>query len=96
MRLPGLTTLQGALLQLSPPANLRAALKKGEAFCRQTAAQGADLALFPEMWNTGYSSFDPHLAIGEDDLFAASFQSLARQLKMAIALTYLLCPPGIP
>jgi predicted amidohydrolase len=91
-----MTTLQIALLQLSPPANLQAALQKGEAFCRQAAAQGADLALFPEMWNTGYSSFDPELAVGEDDLFVAFFQSLARQLKMAIALTYLQRWPGLP
>jgi len=64
-------------------------LQKGETFCRKAAAQGADLALFPEMWNTGYSSFDSDLALGEDDPYVAFFQSLARQLKMAIAITYL-------
>ena len=89
-----MTTLQIALLQLSPPANLQAAIQKWQAFCRQAAAQGADLALFPEMWNTGYSSFDPDLAMDEGDLFVTFFQSLARQLKMAIALTYLQRWPG--
>ena len=28
---------------------------KGEEFCRRAAAMGADIALFPEMWNIGYS-----------------------------------------
>ncbi len=34
---------------------------KGTAFCRQAAAQGADIALFPEMWNIGYAFYDPAL-----------------------------------
>src|SRR5271154_3688717 len=29
-----------------------------EASCRQAAAQGADIAIFPEMWNIGYAMFD--------------------------------------
>ena len=29
-------------------------LRRGEAACRRAAALGADLALFPEMWNIGY------------------------------------------
>jgi predicted amidohydrolase len=89
-----MTTLQIALLQLLPPANLSDALQKGQAFCRQAAAQGADLALFPEMWTTGYSSFDPDLAMDEGDPFVASFQSLASQLKIAVAITYLQRGPG--
>ena len=27
----------------------------GEAFCRRAKEMGADIALFPEMWNIGYS-----------------------------------------
>ncbi|NRA38368.1 MAG: carbon-nitrogen hydrolase family protein, partial [Planctomycetes bacterium] len=29
-------------------------LERGLAACREAKAMGADLALFPEMWNTGY------------------------------------------
>ena len=28
---------------------------KGDVFCRRAAALGADMALFPEMWNIGYA-----------------------------------------
>ncbi len=31
---------------------------KGIQYCRQAAQLGADIALFPEMWNIGYISFD--------------------------------------
>lgn len=34
-------------------------LAKGEAFCRQASRMGADIALFPEMWNIGYTPFGP-------------------------------------
>lgn len=55
---------------------------------------GADLALFPEMWNTGYDiSADPDLlalaAEAEDGEFVSAFAELARELDMAIAVTYL-------
>jgi N-carbamoylputrescine amidase len=89
-----------ALLQISPiPDDPAANLIKGERFCRQAAEQGADLALFPEMWNIGYEFFDPsqpgaHLAwreraVGLDDPLLTHFRSLARQLDLAIALTFL-------
>jgi N-carbamoylputrescine amidase len=28
-------------------------LQKGDTFCRQAQEMGADIALFPEMWNIG-------------------------------------------
>jgi N-carbamoylputrescine amidase len=44
-----------ALLQMVGNGTDQAAnLRKGEAFCRQAKAQGADIALFPEMWNIAY------------------------------------------
>jgi predicted amidohydrolase len=85
-----------ALLQLLPAADPQAAGEKGERFCRQAAALGADLALFPEMWNTGYASFEARLAIAADDPFVTRFQSLAQELQMAIAITYLQRWPGLP
>lgn len=32
-------------------------LRQGEAFCRQARAMEADVALFPEMWNIGYTPY---------------------------------------
>jgi len=74
-------------------------LVKGEDFCRRAAAMGADVALFPEMWNVGYRLPDPKKpeeldswlvqAIGRDSGFMTHFQALARELNLALALTYL-------
>lgn len=42
-----------ALLQMAQTNNPEN-LDKGLNFCRQAKAMGADIALFPEMWNVGY------------------------------------------
>jgi predicted amidohydrolase len=70
-----------------------------EAACREAAAQGADIALFPEMWNIGYAMFDEKkpgaredwlgLAVDADSAYVRHFASLAKELNMAIAATYL-------
>ncbi len=39
-----------------------ASLAKGEDFCRRAKVLDADLALFPEMWNIGYTFFNPSKA----------------------------------
>jgi predicted amidohydrolase len=89
-----------ALLQMTGCGPDRAASRaKGESFCRRARALGADIALFPEMWSTGMTFFDPEQegarehwqkqAIRRDDAFITHFRNLARELKMAIALTYL-------
>ena len=74
-------------------------LSKGTDFCRRAKALDADLALFPEMWNIGYTFFNPDepgakerwaaQAIGVESEYVAHFRQLARELDMAIALTYL-------
>jgi predicted amidohydrolase len=91
--------LKIALLQLSPEPNAKAAMERGLAVCREAAANGADIALFPEMWSNGYASADHHdprageawmaAAVRPDSGFVHSFQDAARQLKMAIAITFL-------
>jgi len=61
-----------ALLQMAACGNDQPAnLAKGEAFCRRARAMGADLALFPEMWNIGYTSFAPDTNGMEDDIWKA-------------------------
>jgi predicted amidohydrolase len=54
-----MSVLRIALLQMAAAGTDQDAnLAKGDAFCRQAAALGADIALFPEMWNIGYNFFD--------------------------------------
>lgn len=49
-----------ALLQMTACGNDQAAnLAKGEEYCRRAKAMGADIALFPEMWNIGYTPYFP-------------------------------------
>ena len=136
-----MTTLTIALLQLTACGNDQAAnLRKGEAWCRRASAMGADIALFPEMWNIGYTfehpahagapdgrpaeTTPPDLwrapelwagagdpltpalreavrvwqaqAIDRDSAFVTHFRNLARELGMAIAITYLERWDGAP
>ena len=118
-----------ALLQLRGRGTDQATnLEIGLAACRRARAMGADLALFPEMWNIGYAAFVPEepglsdlwraptrwalggpravpvedrarwqaRAVGLDSEYVRSFRALARELDMAIALTYLERRPGAP
>ena len=93
-------TIKVALLQMAGGGRDKAAnLKKGDLFCRRARAMGADIALFPEMWSCGMTFFNPDeegereqwqaQAVSRDDSFIVHFRNLARELKMAIALTYL-------
>jgi len=121
-----------ALLQMTAGGTDQEANKaKGAAFCRRAHAMGADIALFPEMWNIGYTPYVPWeqltaaddvwrapelwtpqdaarfvpkeliarwqaQAIGRDSHFIIHFRALAKELDMAIALTYLERWPGAP
>lgn len=79
-----------ALLQLIPEQTQAENLKKGIEYCRQAKKLGADIALFPEMWNTGYSTdISESKAISQDSEFFKAFASEAKELDMAIAVTYL-------
>lgn len=119
-----------ALLQITAGNDQAANLEKGLAACRQAKALGADVALFPEMWNIGYTSFLPEYvaagdiwkakenwasgagkrwpeletaraawqgqAVATDSDFVRAFQALAKELDLAIALTYLQQWPTAP
>jgi len=96
-----------ALLQATACGdNTAANLAKGEALCRRAQQMGADIALFPEMWSTGYAGFDLQdegqrraweaQALSLDSPFVRAFQEEARRLGMAIALTLLERWPGGP
>lgn len=92
--------LRVALLQMaSHGLDQTANQVKAEAFCRASARHGADIALFPEMWNVGYSLRDPAVwaeAATRAQPFYRHFQALARELRMALAVTFLERGPDGP
>lgn len=80
-----------ALLQLLPEKSLEENKIKGIEACRKAKLMGADIAVFPEMWSIGYDfdKFTNDFAVSPDGEFAGTFGELAKELDMAIAVTYL-------
>ena len=86
--------LKIALLQLLPGKTQEENLEKGLAACKKARELGADIALFPEIWNTGYNipqdiNILKSMAISKDSGFVQAFSAAAKQLDMAVAITYL-------
>ena len=86
--------LKVALLQLMPSDNLGEQLKKGKSACEKAKKMGADIALFPEMWSNGYLiPLDKNelnkLSIESGSKFIKDFEKLAKELDMAIGITFL-------
>lgn len=86
--------LKIALLQLLPTGTQDGNLVKGMDACRAARDAGADIALFPEMWNIGYTIPSDTaelraMAISNRSDFVQAFASLASELSMAIGITYL-------
>ena len=83
-----------ALLQLLPGKTAAENRKKGMEWCRRAKEMGADLALFPEMWSCGYTIGEEEeqwqaAAVDADGGFVRAFGALAKELEMAIAITFL-------
>lgn len=83
-----------ALLQMISCKTQKENLEKGIEYCRRAKMLGADIALFPEMWNCGYNlkdnaEFIKAQAVDADGEFVCTFKSLAAELNMAIAVTFL-------
>ena len=83
-----------AFLQLLPGKTQEENLEKGLLACRKSKEKGADIALFPEIWNIGYDiDQEPEtlrkLAVSVDSPFVTVFQELAKELQMAIGITFL-------
>lgn len=109
-----------ALLQMLSHADDQAAnMQKGDEYCRQARQQGADIAVFPEMWNIGYTPFNQDIlhqefrpehvtryaenikkwqskAISLDSDFVQHYRRLAKELNMAIVITFLEKRSGPP
>jgi predicted amidohydrolase/GNAT superfamily N-acetyltransferase len=86
--------LQMASLRVDQAANL----DKAERFCRRAKDLDVDLALFPEMWNVGYTlqEDDPEgpdawsrRAITLEDPFIGRCRELAVELELALGITFL-------
>lgn len=83
-----------ALLQILPCSTLEENRIKGIEYCRRAKALGADIALFPEMWSNGYNiSWDVGKnclgAVDCDSDFVISYSELAKELDMAVAITFM-------
>ena len=87
--------LKIALLQIAPCGALDGNLEKGLESCKQAKKMGADIALFPEMWSNGYDIYHQPLdcvksaAISANGDFVHSFGNAAKELHMAIGITFL-------
>lgn len=86
--------LKIAFLQLLPAAAIEDNIEKGIKACREAKEKGADIALFPEMWSSGYVF--PHNeewlnknSVSLDSAYLKRFSELALELDMAIAITLL-------
>lgn len=86
--------LKIALLQILPEDSSEKNLHKGLEYCKTAKQMGADLALFPEMWSVGYNiqtDIDElkASAVSSDSAFVKSFSRIAKELHMAIGITFL-------
>jgi predicted amidohydrolase len=95
-----MAVLRVALLQIDGvPFDVEANAAKAEASCRRAKEElNADIALMPEMFSVAYRFAVDHpggleawksLAQPSDGPFVSGFRPLARELEMAIAVTYL-------
>lgn len=87
-------SLKVALLQLIPDKTLDGNLQKGLNYCKRAKEMGADIALFPEMWSVGYNILEDIAdlkasAVSADSAFVNAFGELAKELNMAIGITFL-------
>lgn len=86
--------LRVALLQIKPGKNIEENLRIGLERCRKAKERGADIALFPEMWSVGYVipediTILKESAITAESPFIRAFSDLAKELEMAIGITFL-------
>lgn len=90
-----MSRLKIALLQIAPTGTLEDNLQKGMDACKAAKEKGADIVLFPEMWSNGYNIYNREVkewqaeAIPAEDVFVKSFAKLAKELNMAIGITFL-------
>jgi predicted amidohydrolase len=89
-----MNTIKVALLQLMPEDTLDGNLQKGLEYCRKSKEMGADIALFPEMWSVGYNIVEDTTKLNGNAIsihsdFIGEFSKFAKELDMAIGITFL-------
>lgn len=96
-----MNNLKIALLQIAPTGTLCGNLKKGIEYCKKAKEKNADIAFFPEMFSNGYDIYNRPSrewvkdAISADSEFVMTFSNLAKELDMAIGISFLEeCPTG--
>ncbi|MDE7021765.1 MAG: carbon-nitrogen hydrolase family protein [Lachnospiraceae bacterium] len=93
--------LKIALLQMKGTGTEEGNLQKGIEFCKKAKQQGADIALFPEMWNIGYEIPEDvdrlkEMAVSAEGPFVSSYAELAKELDMAVGITFLEAHEPLP
>lgn len=83
-----------ALLQIASTETIQGNLQKGVEYCKKAKYQEADIVLFPEMWSSGYNIPKKKedlekIAISIDGEFINTFRNLAKELEIAIGITFL-------
>lgn len=86
--------LKLALLQITAGSTIEETTNKGIQYCKMAKEAGADIALFPEMYNNGYDipqdlEVLKKMAVPINGEFVHTFQTLAKELNMAIGITIL-------
>ena len=86
--------LRIAFLQLLPTDSIEENLEIGIKACKEAKNNGADIALFPEMWSIGYQYSHDEKKLREQSIplgstFLNRYSELAKELDMAIAVTFL-------
>lgn len=89
-----MNNIRVALLQIMPEMTLEGNMAKGLEYCKKAKELGADIALFPEMFSCGYQIPEEikklkSLAIDKNSAFVREFKKLAKELDMAIGITFL-------
>ena len=89
-----MSILKIAFLQLMPGADAGENREIGLRACREAKEMGADIALFPEMWSSGYripatETERRELPVAADGEFVRAFREEAEKLRMAVGITYL-------
>lgn len=86
-----------AILQLNAVNDSNKTLIKGIEACKKAKQLGADIAVFPEMWNIGYEmptcsenvNAWRQKSITEASEYLLAIKKLAKELNMSIAITFL-------
>ncbi len=93
--MPRMITIAAVQMDVKP-APTKERLERAEVYIRQAAGEGAELAVLPELFNSGYAYTDENYARAEpmDGLTVSWLASIAHNLNLHLAGTLLICDGG--